>query len=182
MPYAIEMFFDPESESKIRFLQDSLASAGVAAAPDPASRPHVSLTVCDSVDIPAACHFLDQFAEATPSFPISLSSLGFFATVEPVAYLSPKVTPALLALHAEFSAAFAGISKGLWDHYSPARWMPHCTIATSIPAHGSPAILDICRSASLPLDCLVSAIGLVEFRPVTHLHMVPLPLAEADTP
>jgi 2'-5' RNA ligase len=173
MPYAIEMYFDAETDFRIRALWEEFASIGASFMHDSGARPHVSLAVCESADLPATRQLLDRFAGATSGFPIAFSSLGMFPAAEPVAFLAPKVTSELLALHARFFSEFATVARDCWFHYSPSQWVPHCTLAMGLESHQIGRALDISHAAGLPLLGIVSEIGLVEFRPVRQLYATP---------
>jgi 2'-5' RNA ligase len=165
MPYSIEMFFDEAGDARVRSLASMLTSAGTPFLGDVGSRPHVSLAVADSLDIPATCLLLDRFASATAPFPLSLTSIGFFPGDAPVAFLAPKVTPDLLILHAGFAAEFAAVAQGIWKHYSPSAWAPHCTLTMAV----QPDRLADVLGARFPIDVTVTSLALVEFRPVKRL-------------
>ena len=47
--------------------------------------------------------------------------------------------------------------------------MPHCTLAPDLAPDQFVTALEIARRARLPLECRLVEIGLVEFRPVSHL-------------
>jgi len=173
MGYAIEMFFDGESEARIRSLWDAVPKPGASSMARGEARPHISLAVADSVDVPATHLLLDDFAHTVTAFPITLDSLGFFLSKERCAFLAPKVTPELLVLHMQFFDRFSSVSSGIWQIYSPSTWVPHCTVAMGIlPQQLAPAF-EACESFGLPFACTVVEIGLVEFRPVKQLYSVP---------
>lgn len=174
MAYAVEMFFDRPSDSRIRAVWNEVAVIATPLMPRSSVRPHVSLAVCESVDVPAARQFLDRFASSTPSFPISLSAFGMFPGAEGVAFLAPKVTSDLLALHASFFTEFSALANGCWEHYSPAQWVPHCTLAANLLPQQIAPVLEICRAIPLPLACTVSGVCLVECRPSQELYATSL--------
>lgn len=120
MGYAVEMYFDAPSESRIRSLWDEFAKMGASFMRDSGARPHVSLVVADGVDLEATIRLLDSFAAPLPPFSVSLSSMGMFLSSECVAFLAPKVTTELLALQARFYDQFAAFAGGVCLHYSPA--------------------------------------------------------------
>ena len=170
--YAIEMFFDTASELRLYSLWDEFARFGAPSMRDGEARPHVTLAVADSVDLPATHELLDSFARTAKPFSLSLASLGLFPCSERIAYLAPKVTPELLALHGRFFDRFSGVARGIWQHYAPATWVPHCTLAMGLlPEQLVPAV-DACQAFGLPLICTVVEIGLAEFRPVKQLYGV----------
>jgi len=173
MGYAIEMYFDAASELRLYSLWDEFARFGASSMRDGESRPHVSLAVADSVDLPATRQLLDSFARTAKPFSLSLASLGLFPCSERIVYLAPKATPELLALHGRFFDRFASVAGGIWQLYAPATWVPHCTLAIGLlPQQLVPAV-DACQAFGLPLACTVAEVALVEFRPVKQLHAVP---------
>lgn len=176
MRYAIEMYFDTASELQLYSLWDEFAKFGAPSMRDSESRPHVSLAVADSVDLSATHELLDRFGRSTKAFPMSLRSLGFFVFRGRIAYLAPKVTPELLALHGDFFSQFSVLASRIWQHYEPAVWVPHCTLAIGLLPQYLPPACDACEAFGLPLDCRVVEIGLTEFElpPVKRwLHVVP---------
>jgi 2'-5' RNA ligase len=174
MGYAIEMFFDSVSESRVFSLWDGVARFGAPSMRNGDSRPHVSLAVADSVDQSAMRELLDSLAGTVKSFPLSLASLGLFASSERVPYLAPQVTPELLAFRERFFDHFSAVARGVWRYYAPTAWMPHCTLAMGVSLEQLGPAFDACQSFGLPLACTVSEIGLAEFSPVKHLHVVSL--------
>ena len=173
MGYAIEMFFDAASELRLYSLWDEFSTFGASSMRDGESRPHVSLAVADAVDLPATRQLLDSFARTAKPFSLSLASLGLFPCSERIAYLAPKVTPELLALHGRFFDRFSSVASGIWQLYAPATWVPHCTLAIGLlPQQLVPAV-DACQAFGLPLACTVAEVGLVEFHPAKQLQAVP---------
>jgi len=61
------------------------------------------------------------------------------------------------------------LGGGSWDHYRPGTWVPHCTLATDMEPDQFGAALAIAGRVSLPLECRVGEVGIVEFRPVKQL-------------
>jgi 2'-5' RNA ligase len=166
----VELFFDASSESRLRELWEQFASFGVPFMRDSGARPHITLLACDSVDVTAASANLDRFAALTSSFPISLASFGLFPKPLSVAFLAAKVTSDLLALHARFFTEFSALAAGCSSLYSPEQWIPHCTLAPDLPPQHLGLALDTCRSFGLPLSCVASEIGLVEYWPCRQLY------------
>jgi 2'-5' RNA ligase len=180
MPYALEIYFDSAGESYVRSIWDELAAVGISAMRDSGARPHVSLAVCDRIDLPSVPRLLDRFIASTPSFPIAFPSLGMFTTTELVVFFAPKVTTELLTLHARLFNHLKKTAEGCWAYYSPSNWVPHCTLAMGFPQEQLGRALDISRRSKLPLQWHVSAIGVVEFQPIRHLCVTPF--AGAETP
>ena len=63
------------------------------------------------------------------------------------------------------SGARPHVSLGIW----PGTWVPHCTLATDMEPDQFGTALAIAGRVSLPLECRVGEVGIVEFRPVKQL-------------
>lgn len=174
MPYAVELFFDPASERRIRSIWKRLAGVGITYLHESDSRPHVSLAVCDSIGIEPTIHLLNRIAGSTAGFPITFASVGVFPGAEPVVFFAPKVTVRLLEFQRAFLESFETVATHIWQHYSSPQWIPHCTLAAGCPTECLDEVLEICRAETLPFTAEVAEIGFVEFRPVKPLHSAAL--------
>lgn len=174
MPYAVELFFDPGSEQRIRGIWERLAGIGITYLHECGSRPHLTLAVCDSIETEPTIDLLDRFAESTAGFPITFSSIGIFPSAEPVLFFAPKVTIPLLELHAAFIESFEPMATHIWPNYSPEKWVSHCTLAAGCPQECLEEAMEICRTEALPFTAEIMEIGFVEFRPVKPLHSASL--------
>src|ERR1043166_3317300 len=76
MPYAVEMFFDVPSDSKVCSLWEDFGSIGASHMKDCGARPHITLAVCDSADVSSLSALLDTFARTLHPFPVTLSAVG----------------------------------------------------------------------------------------------------------
>jgi 2'-5' RNA ligase len=170
MPYAVEMYFDEASTARIREMWNRLAGIGLSAMIDCGARPHVSLAVCEQIDLNAASAILDDCSAGVPAFAISLASCGMFPGAEYVVFLAPKVTARMLEWHARFHEMITVATGGMWAHYTPPQWMPHCTLATRVLPEQVGAALEILRDFELPIPCRVISMGIVELRPVRLRH------------
>src|SRR5688500_511570 len=97
MPFAIELFFDPDAAAAVRSLWRVLADAGVSRAMlDAGSHPHVSLADSRELDVERFRPILEAFARQTRPLECSLASVGAFPTEEGVVFLAPVATRELL--------------------------------------------------------------------------------------
>ena len=174
MGYSVELYFDEASRARLQSLQNACTQFGGLPPRSDDARPHVSLVVAETLDLPAAQVLVRSFASANKPFELSLASVGFFPSTEQVAFLAPKVNTDLLALHAEFFGLFGTVASGIWQHYSPAQWVPHCTLATRYPGNRVQGLLELCGSLGLPLCCKVVEMGIVHFPPARQLSLVRL--------
>jgi hypothetical protein len=182
MPYAIELFFDEETETAVRRVWAALAERGIAPyLHESLNRPHVSLAVYDALDLDLAATALEAFAATTTPLPISLASWGLFPTApEPVVFAAPVVTGALLALHERACAQLASVAQGPSAYYLPGRWTPHCSLAVHFPPERVMRAVELCRGLPLPLAGRFEAIGVVETRPARPLFSYPLAATNAS--
>ena len=172
MGYAVELYFDPALEAASRELRRRLTDAGVASALDGlGDRPHVSLAVLHDVDVAAAVALLDEFARATPPFPVSLASLGVFPSGEGVVFLGPVMTETLWGVHRDFHRRLAGLRARPSDLYRPDRWVAHSTLAINVPAAQMGLAVATGLAHFKPLTGVFTEVGLIEFRPVKTLAL-----------
>jgi hypothetical protein len=170
MSYAIELNFDAVGEALVLALWREVAALGATSMIGSDSRPHISLAVAESVETRAVAGLLDQFANGTKAFPLSLASLGIFPGAEPVLFLAPKVTAELLQMQRAFLVKFDPLAKNIWPYYLPDGWVPHCTLTMGIRPEALGAAYKICGAAVKPLEVRVVGISLIEFHPVRKLH------------
>lgn len=169
MPFAVEMFLDPASAGTVRRVWRELAETGVAPwMHQSGARPHVTLGVCDGLDVDACSRFLADFAAMNSAPAVRFSSIGVFATDPATVFLAPVTTPDLLALHTRFHHRFPDVAGTPWAYYLPNRWVPHCTLATECPPAAAPRVVEVCGAFRLPLDGRLDSVGIVEFRPIRH--------------
>jgi hypothetical protein len=123
MPYAIELFFDTQSEKEIM-------SLGYF---QPNTFPHISLGVYNHLDIEKAIHFLETFKKELKIFEIVFPFLGTFLTPENVIFLGTSKNETLNKIHRLFFEKSKKILPDIWDNYSPTYWQPHCTLDIGNP-------------------------------------------------
>ena len=130
MDYALELFFDQESEDRVRRYWEAVrAQTGIAYLESVGSRPHVSIGVFTDIGTGRACGLLREAAAHLAAFPLRFQSVGVFTHPQPWVWLAPVVTAQLLALHASLHAAFAFCDSGAFAYYRPGAWVPHCAVA-----------------------------------------------------
>jgi RimJ/RimL family protein N-acetyltransferase len=170
--YAIHLFFDPHTENAIRSIWLELAESG--AAPyfyRSANRPHLTLSIYRSLDLPEACLRLTSLAARQAPLPLSFLSYGIFPGANPVIFLGPLVTTRLL----EFQASVCRLLDDLGelpesDYYRPGHWIPHCGLAIEFGGSRLYEALQIAQHLILPIKGEIREIGLTEMRPVRHLN------------
>ena len=129
MTYAIELFFDNETEDKIMSLAKKIADAGLSTKYlEWKTRPHVTLAIFNDVDEERCTELLEKFARQHKAFPAFLDSIGMFTDTKTI-FLSPTMTRSMYDLHSELYALMNEFDSKGREWYQPYGWVPHCTIA-----------------------------------------------------
>jgi hypothetical protein len=166
MPYAIELFFDQQTESIIRGLWQAIAAAGIRSAMiEVGYRPHVSLAVCDDLDVEGLHDPLTAFASSLSPFDLTFPTIGMFTRPEGVLFLGVTVTESLLALHRTFNHIVQPYTSTLRSYYCVDRWVPHCTLAFGLERADLLVAAGACPSIELPLYATVRGIGISDVSP-----------------
>jgi hypothetical protein len=166
MPYAIELFFDPQTDSIIRGLWQNIADAGVRSVMIEARySPHVSLAVCDDLDVDGLHDPLAAFARSLSPFDLVFPNIGMFIRPEGVLFLGVTVTEWLLALHQQFVHIIAPHTSTLRSYYCVDRWVPHCTLAFGLERGDLLDAARACFGVELPLYATVRGIGISDVSP-----------------
>jgi 2'-5' RNA ligase len=166
MPFALDLFFDPKCEARIRRLSRGLRETqigGTVVIEDVKARPHITLSVCDAVDETIMCAVIEQMAMKIAALPVSLSSLGMFPGDETVLFLAPSADAELIAVQAELHARLTEFTHTPWKLYAPGRWVPHCTLAMRLGREGVLKALDILMESTFPITGELVEIGVSEF-------------------
>jgi 2'-5' RNA ligase len=167
MPIAVELYFDSASEEIIRDLWRAIAAAGFPSSLLEAGyRPHISLAICESLDVAAIRPALSSFAGNLSPFSCTLSHIGIFPTMQGVLFLGPTVTTELLDLHASFHTLFASYARDQHEYYLPGRWVPHCTLTYDISTPEIAGAMMTACQASLPIEVKLEEIGISDVSPV----------------
>lgn len=151
MAHAVELLFDPISETTVRDLWAHLERAGLpslAKRTHRRHRPHVSLSVAEYIR-PDELHGAQERL-AGWHLDVTLHSVGVFPR-KGVLYLSVVPTSALLRLHEEVQWALADSTVGLWDAYAVGAWIPHCTLAQGLTRTQITQAIDLLHDQPQPI-------------------------------
>lgn len=161
---AVVLYFDPAADAAIRALADLLAASGF---PNPiaarALRPHVTLAVCDGIELADQLRpALAEFAAETPRLACSLASLGVFPTEEGVLFLAPAASRVLVEVQEEMVDCLKRSGVRVGAYWSPGSWVPHCTLATGIQRQHLPTAIGVCHAAFRPIGAILTRLSLVD--------------------
>ncbi len=162
MAHAIEMFFDEHADAAVRAVWQRLAAAGLpslATQTHCRHRPHVSLTVTESLDQADLAPVRMTLAGHRPA--LHLTVLGTFPGSEGVLFLGAVVTEDLLALHARVHQALTGQPVTHWPVYLPGRWVPHCTLAQQLGSDEIATAFRLLRGYQ-PVTARVTSAGITD--------------------
>lgn len=170
--YAIHLFFDPLTENAIRSVWRELAEGGTA--PyfyHSNNRPHLTLSIYRSLDLPEARRRLAGLAASRPRLPLAFQYHGIFPGAVPTTFLGPRVTSPLLELHANVCHLLDDLGVlPEFNYYRPGHWIPHCGLAIEFDGSRLEEALRIAQHLRLPLQGEICEVGLTEMRPVRHLE------------
>ena len=162
---AIELSFDADSENRIAQLP-TLIKGGLGL-DRLGIRPHISLAVFrPPVDRANLASCMEILSQRTTRFEIEFSSVGAFPGDEGVVFIAPVVTRELLATHELLHAILSDYVLFPDALYSPARWVPHCTVAHGLASSDVSPAVDVARSSNAFGRATVERVTLVEFPPV----------------
>ncbi|MDR1409788.1 MAG: 2'-5' RNA ligase family protein [Oscillospiraceae bacterium] len=129
MQYAIELFYDKETEKQIYDLVQKIADAGLSTKfLDFNTRPHLTLACFNDVDELKCKELLNIFASAHQTLPAYIGSVGMFTDTK-VIFLSPIMTKSMYQFQSELHECMIDFDTTGWEWYCPERWVPHCTVA-----------------------------------------------------
>ena len=170
MPFAIQLFFDPASDTAVRNLWAELASTGLPyPLSDSGNRPHFSLAIYGEINTTVCADLLNSFAQTHAPFALSINSLGIFPGEQAVVFLAPIVSPHLWDLHRQVHQVLQDIGALPSTYYLPGQWTPHCTLATRVPPHFISQAVEVGLGMSFPFPISIEEIGVIEYPPVNHL-------------
>lgn len=129
MQYAIELFYDAETEKKLLELANRIADEGISTKfLEWKTRPHLTLACFNDVDEKECINQLREFARNHNSIPAHIASVGMFNDSKTI-FVSPVMNSGMYALQRDLHEHFHDFDTSGWDWYLPDRWVPHCTVA-----------------------------------------------------
>jgi hypothetical protein len=163
LTFAVELFPDPLTGSRIREIWSALDGRGVRYAgslPGWEPHPHVSLSAFRCEDVRAVADALAPVLAAQEELPLSLSYLGFFPTPVAPAFLGMTPTAALSRLHRAVHDVIVRFATWNGDYYVPDALVPHCTLAMGVNDFG--AVAEVLSRFTLPITGRLVEARLVE--------------------
>jgi hypothetical protein len=158
------LYFDHETEAAIRGLWQAIDDAGL---PSPMLDlnfpPHLTMMVCQEMDLDGLRAALPNYIATHPPMPISFSGIGIFTGPEPVVYLSVTANRALFDLHANFWRVASPFNRGESVYYRPGMWVPHVTLSQGRQDGKTVEVLQALLRARVPQYGLLRDLVIAEF-------------------
>ncbi len=174
--YAIEFLFDAKSETILLELYDKLERSGFGLPEQIINfQPHITLNVCNILDVAKLESVLREFCAKQASFDLTLSHLGCFLQPQAIVFLAPTVTQTLFAFHAELIRQLQPCISATRSYYEPNHWVPHCTVAFGFKEQKLTEIMRLCTDFTLPLAVKLKSIAVVAVPNGQTLLDIPLP-------
>ncbi len=168
--YAIELFFDQESERRILEFREKLYQAGIKPVLGGTNdRPHISLAVYTHADEELLQKTNNKIAKQFSTIPFQLSALGVFPRKKNILFLFPVPSHALLDIHARLHEMMKGKDFLSLEYYHPNQWIPHCTLETGISDPQLRKAVALGKTLFTPITGRLVEIGTVKFQPVDYL-------------
>ncbi|MCH5270354.1 MAG: 2'-5' RNA ligase family protein [Lachnospiraceae bacterium] len=129
MQYAIELYYDKETEKKLFALAQKVADEKLSTKfLEWKTRPHLTLACFNDVDEAKCTELLKEFADDHKVMPAYIGSVGMFNDTKTI-FVSPMMNKSMYQFHGELHTALKDFDSVGWEWYWPDRWVPHCTIA-----------------------------------------------------
>ncbi|MDE7322493.1 MAG: 2'-5' RNA ligase family protein [Lachnospiraceae bacterium] len=177
MQYAIELYYDNETESKLLALAKMIADRGISTKYlEWKTRPHLTLACFSDVDEDLCIEKLKCFAQKHKVMPAYIGSAGMFNDTKTI-FVSPVMNSGMYQFQRELHEYLKEFDTKGWEWYRPDRWVPHCTIALT----GEDAEEAFFQASDLILHAFkkmsgqFTSVGLVKITfPVEELYTVAL--------
>ena len=129
MQYAIELYYDKETENKLFELAKKIADEGISTKfLEWKTRPHLTLACFNDVEETECIEKLKIFAENHKAIPAYIGSIGMFNDTKTI-FVSPVMNSSMYQFQRELHETLIGFDAKGWEWYCPDMWVPHCTIA-----------------------------------------------------
>lgn len=129
MQYAIELYYDKETEQKLFNLTHRVADEKLSTKfLEWKTRPHLTLACFNDVDETKCIERLKSFAQAHKTMPAYIASVGMFTDTRTI-FASPIMNDSMYQFQRDLYEYLKDFDATGWEWYHPNRWVPHCTLA-----------------------------------------------------
>lgn len=172
MAFAVNIYFDQDTEALLKKYWKRLDDANLPNKSQRAFRPHITLCIFEKINCSDCECYINEISDHFKIKKVRLDHLGIFNNGEKVLFLATAPSEMLLNMQKEIFKTVSQYAQQPWDLYHPAAWVPHCTMANDLDADGLKKALEITLGIHLPIQALVSQIGIIEFDPIHTIYQV----------
>lgn len=143
--FAIEAIFDRKTEEEIYSFWRELKETGLddSMIRIPGNRPHISLGLFHGVERITFLEAFREFAKEVKPMSVHFDSVAVFPTTNTV-FLSPLPSQSFHRAHDRLYQVLSQFASKGDAHYKKEQWMPHCSIAISVPDE---VLMDVMKQA-----------------------------------
>lgn len=129
MQYAIELYYDWETEKKLSHMAQKIADEKISTKfLEWKTRPHLTLACFNDANEARCIEKLKAFAANHTRMPAYIGSVGMFTDTRTI-FVSPVMNSAMYRFQRELHESLKEFDANGYEWYCPERWVPHCTIA-----------------------------------------------------
>lgn len=129
MQYAVELYYDEETEKKLYGLAKRIADEKISTKfLEWKTRPHLTLACFNDVNETECAERLKAFAREHKVMPAYIASVGMFNDTKTI-FVSPIMNSGMYQFQRELHESLKDFDTNGWEWYCPDRWVPHCTVA-----------------------------------------------------
>jgi 2'-5' RNA ligase len=173
MAYAVVIYFDEISEQPILKVWRELEKKNISrAVNNPGIRPHITLAIYDSFNCIECEKEIRQFAKISGLLSMNADHFGIFPHASPVIFIAPVPNRELMNFQKRIHHTLENNVDGSWKMYQPGNWVPHLTLVRDIEKKNLSTALEICMKIELPLELIITQIGVVNFEPVKQIFEI----------
>lgn len=174
--YAVLLYFEPQSEQKVRRLQEAACrSSGNTYIFDNEIHPHVTLSLFTRDHYEDLFDDLAEFASRLHNVVLVMSSIGIFRSTTSVVSLFPVLSENLAQIHADLRDILDGRNCEFHAFYERPRWVPHCSLAVSVTFGQLMQVLGtVCDLYDEPIKCRAASLVLTECEPCREIMRWPI--------
>jgi 2'-5' RNA ligase len=157
--------FDDATDAAVLAVRELVRATGVDLPPQPRHRPHFSLAaarVAQGAELDRLVAVAAEVAAAHEPFGLVLDEIGSFSRAG-VLWLGPAASRRLATLQCSVADALreAGWPPAFGERSDAATWVPHCTLATRLPASRLRAVQAAVRAQFRPIPARIDALATI---------------------
>ena len=157
MACAVTIYFDLETDAAICGVWQAIEDAGLPSAMlNMGYRPHITLSVCEQMDLDELKKNLPVLIASTPPIPVTFSQLGIFPGPDGVIFLGVTVNKMLANLHASYWRTADAYMGAASEYYRPDIWVPHVTLAYGLTPELVGQVVTVLLKTPLPAQGLAT--------------------------